>query len=109
MLFRSFAADGVTWSCLRIDGGMAMNGFLAQDLADILGIAVDRPANVESSALGAAMLGAVGAGLHANLNSAGLAMRRSGTRFAPALTESARADRLAAWDRSVATITGGSS
>ena len=108
-LQRAFAADGVTWSCLRIDGGMALNDFLAQDLADILGIAVDRPANVESSALGAAMLGAVGAGLHANLNSAGLAMRRSGTRFAPALTKPARADRIAAWDRSVAAITGGSS
>ena len=108
-LQRAFAADGVTWSCLRIDGGMALNDFLAQDLADILGIAVVRPANVESSALGAAMLGAVGAGLHANLTSAGLAMRRSGTGFSPALTLPARADRIAAWDRSVATITGGSS
>ncbi|MEO7411327.1 MAG: FGGY family carbohydrate kinase, partial [Sphingomicrobium sp.] len=37
-LQRAFAADGVDWSRLRIDGGMSANNFLAQDLADLLGI-----------------------------------------------------------------------
>ena len=36
-LQRAFAADGVHWSRLRIDGGMSANDFLAQDLADVLG------------------------------------------------------------------------
>src|SRR5437660_9724765 len=45
-LFRSkaaFAADGADWSRLRIDGGMVTNDWIAQDLADILAIPVDRP------------------------------------------------------------------
>ena len=108
-LQRAFAADGVTWSCLRIDGGMATNDFLAQDIADLLGIAVDRPTNVESSALGAAMLAAIGAGLHPDLDRAGRVMRRPDICFTPALTAPARANRIAAWDRSMATILGGSS
>ena len=108
-LQRAFAADGVTWSCLRIDGGMASNDFLAQDLADVLGIAVDRPANVESSALGAAMLAAVGAGLQPSLRAAAAAMRRTGDQFAPATTKAFRASRIAAWNRSVAAVIGGSS
>ena len=108
-LQRAFAADGVIWSCLRIDGGMADNDFLAQDLADVLGIAVDRPANVESSAIGAAMLASVGAGLHSTLRSAASAMRQPGANFQAALAPAARSARLAAWDRSVAAIIGGSS
>ena len=35
-LRRAFAADGVDWSHPRIDGAMAVNAFLAQDLADLL-------------------------------------------------------------------------
>ena len=82
---------------------------VAQDLADVLGIAVDRPANVESSALGAAMLAAVGAGLQPSLRAAAAAMRRTGDQFAPATTKAFRASRIAAWDRSVAAVIGGSS
>lgn len=108
-LQRAFAADGITWSSMRIDGGMALNDFLAQDLADVLGIVAERPANVESSVCGAAMLGAIGAGLHFDLQAAGRAMRCPGTSFVPAIGPTERADRLAAWDRAVETITGGSS
>ena len=108
-LQRAFAADGLAWAGLKIDGGMACNDFLAQDLADVLGIAVDRPADVESSALGAAMLAAVGAGLHPSLRAAATAMRQCGDRFTPATSDASRAARLAAWDRSVAAVIGGSS
>ncbi len=103
-LQRAFAADGVHWSCLRIDGGMAANGFLAQDLADLLGVIVERPANVESSALGAAMLASVGAGIHHGLTDAAAAMRVAGDRFEPAMDAERRTRRMAAWDRSVAAM-----
>ena len=108
-LQRAFAADGVTWSRLRIDGGMAGNAFFAQDLADALGISVERPTNVESSAIGAAMLAAVGAGLHSTLRSAASAMRHPEADFHSAIDPATRSARLAAWDRSVAAIIGGSS
>ena len=69
-LMKAFEADGVKWERLRIDGGMVANNWLAQDLADILDLVVERPRVVETTALGAAMLAAVGAGIHADLPSA---------------------------------------
>ena len=105
-LQRAFAADGVHWSSLRIDGGMAANDFLAQDLADLLGLEVQRPANVETSALGAAMLAGVGAGLFASLGDAEDAVRGEVQRFEPALGEDLRRARIAAWDRAVAAVKG---
>ncbi len=105
-LQRAFAADGVTWSSLRIDGGMAANDFLAQDLADLLDLPVERPANVESTVLGAAMLAAVGAGLHDSLESAASAMRGSVETFAPTWDAKHRALRLESWDAAVAAVIG---
>ena len=101
-LQRAFAADGVKWSKLRIDGGMAANDFLAQDLADMLGLTVERPANVESSALGAAMLAGVGAGLWRTLGDAAAAMRPEVTCFEPRPIDSAT--RMEAWDRAVSAV-----
>jgi glycerol kinase len=103
-LQRAFAADGVYWSSLRIDGGMSANGFLAQDLADLLELDVERPANVESSALGAAMLAGVGAGLFASLDDAASAVRGEVDRFSPACDADVRERRIEAWDRAVAAV-----
>ena len=103
-LQRAFAADGVRWSSLRIDGGMAVNGFLAQDLADLLGLEVQRPANVETSALGAAMLAGVGAGLFGSLAEAAAQVRGTVARFSPGTDDAARRHRLARWDRAVAAV-----
>jgi glycerol kinase len=105
-LQRAFAADGIHWSSLRIDGAMAANGFLAQDLADLLALPVERPANVETTALGAAMLAGVGAGLFASLEEAATAVRGEVTRFAPAMDGVMRAARIAAWDKAVAGVRG---
>ncbi|MEO8142349.1 MAG: FGGY-family carbohydrate kinase, partial [Sphingomicrobium sp.] len=103
-LQRAFAADGASWARLRIDGGMSANNFLAQDLADLLGISVERPGNVESSALGVAMLAAVGAGLHSNLIAAATVMRGKGRSFVPAMPTDVRSRRLAQWDRAVEAV-----
>ena len=92
----AFAADGAAWRSLRIDGGMASNSWLAQDLSDILGIAVERPTDVESTARGAAMLAAVGAGLYPSLESA-RAMLPAVENFAPAMPENVRQERLTGW------------
>jgi glycerol kinase len=64
-LMTAFAADGAAWDVLKIDGGMAANDWLAQDLADMLGLPSSGPAFVETTALGAAMLAGVGCGLFA--------------------------------------------
>ncbi len=95
-LAEAFRADGAGWDALRIDGGMSANDWMAQDLADMLGIPVERPADVETTALGAAMLAAVGAGLYPDLDAA-KAMRSELRCFVPAMAASDRDARLAQW------------
>ena len=96
-LMRAFEGDGVSWERLRIDGGMVANNWLAQDLADMLDLTVERPAMVETTALGAAMLAAVGAGIYADLGQAAAAMGGDVTRFEPAIAAEARDRRLTGW------------
>jgi glycerol kinase len=103
-LMEAFAADGAPWESLRIDGGMSANDWLAQDLADVLGIAVERPAMVETTALGAAMLAAVASGWFASLEEAGIAMRGDVRRFAPRMDEAVRNARLGAWREALAKV-----
>lgn len=104
-LMAAFAADGAKWERLKIDGGMAANDWLAQDLSDMLGLEVERPGFVETTALGAAMLAGVGAGLFGSLEEAA-AMRGAVERFAPAMDAEVRNARLAAWRRAVAAVLG---
>ena len=60
---RAMEADsGVALERLRVDGGMVANELLMQIQADVLGTPVERPANVETTVLGAAYAAAVGAG-----------------------------------------------
>lgn len=102
----AFAADGADWKELRIDGGMAANDWIAQDLADMLDLAVERPDFVETTALGAAMLAGVGAGLFPSLADAA-AMRGPTRHFRPAIDPSVRDGRLQQWSRAVqATLPG---
>jgi glycerol kinase len=99
----AFAGDGCDWTRLRIDGGMAANGWLAQDLADMLGIEVERPAFVETTAMGAAMLAGVGAGLFGSLDEAA-ALRGDTRLFAPRMGEDERRTRLNGWERAVRSV-----
>jgi glycerol kinase len=101
----AFAADGADWTTLRIDGGMVANDWMAQDLADILALSVERPEFAETTALGAAMLAGVGCGLFRDLVEAA-AMRSDVQRFAPALAPDTRAGRLAGWDAAVRSVRG---
>ena len=103
-LAAAFAADGAPWSMLRIDGGMAANDWMAQDLADMLGIAVERPDFVETTALGAAFCAAVGAGLYPTLDDAAQAMRGAARCFSPRIDEAARAERLVRWRKALAAV-----
>lgn len=61
--FRADLAEGITLKNIRVDGGMAGNDWLMQQLADVSRLVVDRPSITETTALGAAYLAALGAGL----------------------------------------------
>ena len=101
-LASAFAADGAPWSRLRIDGGMSANDWMAQDLADILDLEVERPEFIETTALGAAILAAVGCGMHGSLQAAAQAMRSDAKTFAPAMDGKVREARLARYARALA-------
>lgn len=103
-LAAAFAADGAEWRSLRIDGGMSANEWMAQDLADLLALPVERPDFVETTALGAAMLASVGAGLTPDLATAAAAMRGPGRRFTPSKKDTWRAGRRALWQDALAKI-----
>lgn len=101
-LAEAFAADGTGWQTLRIDGGMSANNWMAQDIANMLGIPVERPAFIETTALGAAMLAAAGAGLYSDLDQAAQAMQGKLTRFEPGMEAAAREERLTRWKKALA-------
>ena len=91
-LLGAVAEDGLDIRVLRIDGGMAANDWFCQCLADTTGMLVARPANTETTAVGAGLLAAVGAGLAPDLRTAAhrWRLRDSATEFAPKTTEAAR-------------------
>jgi glycerol kinase len=91
------AADTV----LRVDGGMAASDVTMQFLADILAAPVDRPAVMETTALGAAYLAGLAAGVCPDL--AGFAATwKCQRRFTPQMDEATRARKWAGWRDAVA-------
>ncbi len=100
-LAEAFAADGTAWESLRIDGGMSANNWMAQDLANMLNIPVERPDFVETTALGAAILAAAGAGLYKDVRQAADAMQGKLHRFEPDMDEAVREERLSRWRKAL--------
>ncbi len=97
-LIRAMRDDlGKPISCLRVDGGAAANDVLMQDQSDVSNLVVERPAELESTARGAAMLAGVGAGFFGSGTDASR-MAKVERKFEPRLTASDRASRLEAWN-----------
>ena len=61
--------DGVNFSELRVDGGMVSNNWFSQQLSNTLNLPVLKPKIIETTALGAAYLAGLEAGLFSDLNS----------------------------------------
>jgi len=55
--------SGIRLKNVRVDGGASVNNYLCQFQADLLGIKVSRPTNIETTAMGAAFLAGLGAGV----------------------------------------------
>ena len=99
-LLDAMAADGVSVTALRVDGGMVVNSWLCQFLADILGVQVQRPEVVETTALGAALLAAVGAGLFESIEAAADLWQAEAS-FDAAMPQARQAELMAGWRRAV--------
>ncbi len=106
-LLDAFVSDGVVPTAIKVDGGMVVNQWLCQDIADATGLPVERPRCIETTGLGAAMLAGVGAGLFSSLEAAAAHMVHSDRHFAPHQAADIRLARRVSWKRAVAqTIAG---
>jgi glycerol kinase len=88
---------------LRVDGGMVRNDWLLQFLADVLGAPVERPRVPETTALGAAFLAGLGAGLYCSLDEIAAGWQRD-RRFDPAMPAAEREKLVARWRALVARV-----
>lgn len=94
-------ASGILIRSLKVDGGASVSTPMMQFQADLLNITVDRPAVIESTALGAAMLAGIGAGLHTMDNLP--KVRVSDCRFTPRSGASAPND-YARWQAAIRAV-----
>jgi glycerol kinase len=92
-------ASGTTFDRLRVDGGATANNWLMQFQADLLGVPVERPSVIETTALGAAGLAGLSAGVWKS--AAEFRATLEITSFAPQLNSLDAAKLLAGWRRAV--------
>jgi glycerol kinase len=85
---------------LRVDGGAARNNLLMQMQADLSGVPVVRPSNTETTAMGAAYLAGLGAGIWADQEEIRSLWKAERT-FEPAIGSDERGERLRSWRRGV--------
>ncbi len=102
-LIDAMAEDGISPSVIRVDGGMVTNDWFLQFLADILGIPVERPTNIESTVLGAATMAAYQAGIIATPEQI-CAGWECDMRFEPTMTAEQTDTLLDGWKQAVGRI-----
>ncbi len=86
---------------LRVDGGLSANNWAMQYLADVLDAPVDRPTNVETTAMGAAWLAGMQAGVYPDQEDFSKTWARD-RRFEPKMDAESRSADLARWARAIA-------
>lgn len=100
-VLNAMKADGAPEATeLRIDGGMVGNNMLAQMLADFSGYKVVRPRITETTALGAAFLASLGAGIFRNLDEVSQYWR-SDREFRPYIPDDLRSRKVSRWNNAV--------
>lgn len=104
-LLVAMSADaGAPLRALRVDGGMVVNDWLLQRMADLVGVAVERPEEIETTALGATYLAGLGCGVWGSLDEVRGQWSRE-RRFDPAMDEATRAQRISGWHDAVERVT----
>ena len=100
-LISAMVGDGCAQpGAIRVDGGMAANSWLCQFLADIVDVPVDRPANLETTALGAAFLAGLATGIWSGLDELSRTWSAADT-FQPRMDAELRESLIAGWECAV--------
>ncbi|MEE6738551.1 FGGY-family carbohydrate kinase, partial [Lacticaseibacillus paracasei] len=92
---------GIPIQALRVDGGAANNDYLMQFQADILGIPIERAANLETTAMGAAFLAGLATGFWNNTDEL-QSIVKLGKRFEPTMGAPDRDHLYEGWQQAVA-------
>ncbi len=96
-LLQAMRDDGASKAeSIRVDGGMSANDWFCQFLADMLGVKVERPGNLETTALGAAFLAGLATHVWPDLDSIGATWARDAV-FEPKMDASKRETIVAGW------------
>lgn len=91
--------SGISLSALKVDGGASANNFMMQFQADILGVPVERPEVIESTAMGAAFLAGITIGLWKKEDI--IKNRSIEKTFTPDMTDQLRNERYKGWQKAV--------
>ena len=102
-LLEAMAGDGASIENLRVDGGMVVNNWLMQRLADTLACHCQRPEVTETTALGAAYLAGLQLGLYRSLEEIASLWQQEHS-FAPTMSEMDRETRYHGWLRAVGRV-----
>ncbi|HLU07548.1 MAG TPA: glycerol kinase GlpK [Woeseiaceae bacterium] len=102
-LVNAMTDDGIGPSVVRVDGGMVVNDWLLQFMADILGLTVERPKNIESTVLGAALLAGLQAGVFPSVDALSRLWQRDAV-FHPQMDDERRNRLYADWVAAVARV-----
>ena len=102
-LLEAMAKDQVVPSRLRVDGGMVVNDWLVQFLADILNLPIQRPAITETTALGAAYLAGLTAGIFSDLQQLSELWEQEHA-FEPQMSDGQRDKLYLGWQDSVTRV-----
>ena len=101
-LLEAMTADSPnsTGGILRVDGGMSVSDWTMQFLSDVIGAAVDRPEVKETTALGAAWLAGMKAGIYPDQQGFSRNWRLE-KRFEPRMPDKERNERYSLWKKAV--------
>lgn len=96
----AMTSDGICSSKVLVDGGMVANDWLCQFLSDILQVDIERPENMETTALGAAYLAGLKLGLYRDLSDIA-SHKKIEKRFTPTIDKDVRQKLLTKWQKAV--------
>ncbi|MDT0581089.1 glycerol kinase GlpK [Brumicola blandensis] len=99
-LQQAMASDGIASSKVLVDGGMVANDWLCQFLSDILQVDIQRPKNMETTAIGAAYLAGLQLGLYKNLEDI-MSHKQIENTFSPRIDQGIRTTLLSQWQKAV--------
>ena len=99
-LLNAMDRDGIELKELKIDGGMAANDWMLQNLADLVSVSVTRPVSIETTALGVAFLAGLQSGLYQSLEHIQQLWQLDRS-FTPDMDEKLRTQLLTGWTDAV--------